>query len=252
MRNVALRLAYDGSDFVGSQWQTQGRTVQGVVESGWRELTGEERRFTFAGRTDARVHAQGQVVNVRTESELSVTVVQRALNALLPPDVAVLDVWEAEADFHARFWARRRWYRYLVDVSDVPVPWLRSFVVHVGGGVDVAAMHAALQVLVGEHDFAAFGSVGSGGETTVRRCFAAGCDWVDVAGRQVLAFDMVANGFLRRMVRTVVGTVLLVGRGRLGVCDVEQILRGCDRRLAGPSAAAHGLILMDVVYGEVE
>ncbi len=250
MRNVALRLAYDGSGFVGSQWQAQGRSVQGVVEEGWQRLTSEQRRFTFAGRTDAGVHAQGQVVNVRTDSALPLATLQRGLNALLPRDVAVGAVWEAEPTFHARFWARRRWYRYLADVGDVPVPWLRSFVAHVGGGLDIAAMHAALQVLVGEHDFASFGSAGSGGATTVRHCFAAGCDWVDMAGRPVLAFDMVASGFLRRMVRTIVGTVLLVGRGRLDIAAIEQILRGCDRRLAGPTAAAHGLILMDVVYGE--
>jgi tRNA pseudouridine38-40 synthase len=250
MRNIAVRLAYDGTSFVGSQWQLHGRSVQGEVEAAWTQLTQESPRFTFAGRTDAGVHAQGQVANVHTNTHHNCAVVQRALNAILPHDIAVLDVWEAPPGFHARKGASQRWYRYLVDTGAVALPMLRLYAVHVPLSLDVERMQQALRVLHGQHDFAAFAKVSHDNRSTVRTCYQAQCHMVEYYQRPLLAIDIVANGFLHHMVRNVVGTLLLVGQGHLSAGAFEQILNERDRRQAGPTAAAHGLTLMAVGYPE--
>ncbi len=248
MRKIALRLAYDGTHFVGSQWQAAGRSVQGVVEQAWTRLTQEQCRIVFAGRTDAGVHAQGQVAHVETDTRHDEATIQRALNALLPSDVVVLVVREVAADFHARYSAAWRTYRYLLDMEPVPLPLLRAYVLHVGQPLDVEAMGAALALLRGEHDFAAFASVQHGAGSTVRHCYCAASRMMVWCDRPLLAVELVASGFLRHMVRTVVGTVLLVGQQRMTVAAFADVLQGCDRRQAGPTAAAHGLVLQAVGY----
>lgn len=253
MRNIAMRLAYDGTHFVGSQWQPTGRSIQGELEAAWAQLTQEERRFTLSGRTDSGVHAQGQVANILTETHHSVATVQRACNALLPDDVAVLEVWDADIGFHARRSAVWRWYRYVIDAAPVPMPLLRHRAVHVRGPLDRAAMHEALLCLPGQHDFAAFTSVQQPG-STVRHCRYARCGTLVCActGRSLVVIDLVANAFLRHMVRAIVGTLLLVGRAQMTPAAFAQVLAGRDRRQAGPTAAAHGLMLMAVGYTEEE
>jgi tRNA pseudouridine38-40 synthase len=249
MRKIALRLAYDGTHFVGSQWQTNGRSVQGELEAAWAQLTQEQQRVVLAGRTDAGVHAQGQVAHVVTATRHAPATIWRALNALLPHDVSVLDVWEVPDPFHARYSARWRKYRYLVDASgQVPLPLLRSYVLHVGYELDSVAVEGALEALTGEHDFAAFASVQGYEGPTVRFCYQAGCKIVTWFDRPLLAIDIVANGFLRHMVRTIVGTMLQVGQHRLRGDAIEQILESRDRRRAGPTAPAHGLMLLAVGY----
>ena len=121
MRNIALRIEYDGTDFVGSQWQNNGRSVQGELEGAWEQLTQDRRRVNMAGRTDAGVHARGQVANVRTETELDLATLKRGLNAILPEDVGVLEAWEVDHDFHARHTAIRRDYRFLIDNGPVGI-----------------------------------------------------------------------------------------------------------------------------------
>lgn len=248
VRSIALRIAYDGTDFVGSQWQNNGRSVQGELEGAWRQFAQEERRFTLAGRTDAGVHAQGQVAHIRSSTRHSLTTIRRGMNAVLPEDVSVLQAWEVGADFHARHSALRRAYRYLIDNNPAPWPLLRHHVVHLEQPLDVAAMHAALQCLQGRHDFAAFASVGAEQRSTVRTCHHAACHVIDYAGRPLIALELVANAFLHHMVRVIVGTVLQVGRGRIAIENMAAVLQSGDRRRAGPTAAAHGLTLMDVVY----
>lgn len=248
MRNIALRLAYDGTDFIGSQWQNMGRSVQGELEGAWSQFAQEQRRFVLAGRTDAGVHAQGQVANVRTETRHSPATVQRGLNALLPSDVAVLEAWEAPLDFHARHSAVRREYRYLIDNNPAPLPLLRNCALHVEQRLDLEALQAALVYLEGQHDFAAFATLGPNQGSTVRRCYRARCGLVEMFGRSLIAIDLAANAFLHHMVRAIVGTVLIVGRGRMTPEGFGQVLAGRDRRRAGPTAAAHGLILTAVLY----
>jgi len=248
MRNVALLLAYDGTDFVGSQFQNQGRSVQGVVEAAWEELAQERRRFTLAGRTDAGVHAQGQVANVRTETRHDLRTIRRALNHILPEDVAVQAVSEVDYDFHARFTATRRDYRYLIDNGSAPLPTLRNVALHVEQPLDAAAMAAALPLLEGSHDFAAFTVNTPDQKSTVRTVHLARLGETELFGRRLLAIDLAANAFLQHMVRVIVGTVLLVGRGRMRPEQLGEVLKRRDRKEAGPTAAAHGLTLTGVSY----
>jgi tRNA pseudouridine38-40 synthase len=248
MRNIALRLAYDGTDFVGSQWQNLGRSVQSELEGAWTQFTQEQRRFILAGRTDAGVHAQGQVANIRTATKHSAAKVRRSLNALLPSDIAVLEAWDAPPDFHARHSAVQREYQYLIDNSLTLLPQLRNYVLHVEQALDVQAMSSALALLQGQHDFAAFASLSASQTSTVRRCYQASCRKIELFGRSLIAVDLVANAFLHHMVRTIVGTVLLVGRRRMTPEAFGAVLQGRDRRQAGPTASAHGLTLMAVRY----
>lgn len=248
MRNLALLLAYDGTDFVGSQWQNQGRSVQGALEEAWAELTQERRRFTLAGRTDAGVHAQGQVANVRGETRHPLETVVRGMNALLPDDVKVLAAREVGPDFHARYSATRRDYRYLIDRGPAPLPTLRHLALHVEGRLDTAAMAEALPLLEGSHDFAAFTAPSADQKSTVRTVYTARLAETEILGRRLIAIDLAANAFLQHMVRVIVGTVLQVGRGRMAAAELRRVLEGRDRKAAGRTAAAHGLTLTSVRY----
>lgn len=247
IRNIALRIEYDGTDFVGSQWQNNGRSVQGELEGAWEQLTQERRRVNLAGRTDAGVHARGQVASVRTETTRDLATIRRGLNAILPEDVAVLEAWEAPYEFHARHSAIRREYRYVLDAGRVASPLLRRFAAAAPRRLDVAAMDQALQLVVGTHDFAALTS-GPPEGSTVRTCYAAGCTQSELLGQPLVLIDVAANAFLRQMVRNLVGTLLLVGEGRWSVEAFGDVLKSCDRRRAGPPAPAHGLYLMVVGY----
>jgi len=247
MRNVALRIEYDGTDFVGSQWQSNGRSVQAELESAWERLTQERRRIILAGRTDAGVHARGQVANIQTETRHDVATIRRGLNALLPRDVAVLEAWDVSLDFHARHSAIRREYRYLIDNRRVASPLLRRYVVHVPQPLNLDDMSEALRSLLGTHDFAAFAGGPQTG-STVRECFTASCTPVELLGFSLIAIDLAASGFLRHMVRNIIGTLLMVGEGKLTPSGFAAILAGRDRRRVGPTAPAHGLYLMAVSY----
>lgn len=247
MRNIALRIEYDGTDFVGSQWQNNGRSVQGELEGAWTQLTQEQRRANLAGRTDAGVHARGQVASIRTETQHDLATVQRGLNAILPEDVAVLDAWEVPHDFHARHSATRREYRYLIDNGRVASPLLRRHAVHVPQRLDVVAMNTALQVLLGTHDFAAFAGGQIEGSST-RTCYAVSCAPAELWGQALIAVDLAANAFLRHMVRNIIGTMLQVGEGKLDPAGFAAVLAGRNRRKAGRTAPAHGLYLMSVSY----
>lgn len=227
------------------------RTVQGELERAWSSLTGETIRWHFAGRTDAGVHARGQVANAHTATQHTLFIIQRALNALLPRDIAIRDAREAPPAFHARFSAWRREYRYLILNEPWPAPLLRTRALHAPETLDVGAMAQAMHVLEGEHDFAAFGV--SGGVSTVRRCYVATCTALEQDGRRLLAVDVAASGFLRHMMRAIVGTLLLVGRGRLQPDDMRCILASRDRAAAGPNVPPHGLYLEAVRYsGELK
>jgi tRNA pseudouridine38-40 synthase len=245
VRNLALRIEYDGTDFVGSQWQNNGRTVQGALESAWESLTQEQRRVNLAGRTDAGVHARGQVANMRTETVRDDATILRGLNAILPEDVRVRDVWEVPLDFHARHTAIRREYRYLIDNGRTPSALLRHYTAHVGRELDAENMHVAAQQLVGRHDFVAF-SDGPQEGSTVRVVFETRCTRAEWWGQPIVIFEIAANAFLRHMVRKIVGTLLSVGEGRLGAESLSETLQGAGRRPI--LAPAHGLYLMNVVY----
>jgi len=237
-------VAYEGTAYAGFQIQPNAPTVQGQLERVLAVICGEPVRVTGAGRTDAGVHATGQVIDLRTTSGLGTGELERGVNALLPEDIAVSELEAAEDSFHARFSATGRTYEYRIRNAAVRDPlWTRREHWH-PGELDVAAMRAAAAQLVGRHDFAAF-AAGESGERTVKRA-----EWISEGN--VLRFEIEADAFLRGMVRGIVGTLLWAGRGKLTVERFAEVMRARERGLAGPSAPAKGLCLVAVRYGEGE
>ncbi|MBN1541261.1 tRNA pseudouridine(38-40) synthase TruA [candidate division KSB1 bacterium] len=242
-RNVRLTLEYDGTDFFGWQLQPNLRTVQGQVEQALVRLTTEPIRVVTAGRTDAGVHAKGQVVNFFTTSRLAISVFVRGLNALLPPDVRVLSAAEVDASFNARFSARQRSYSYCISTRPLAIG--RAYAWTVTVALDKNAMNEAVKALLGELDFRAFCQ--SGADVDHYRCFVAAAGWMQ-NGADRLVFTIRANRFLHNMVRIVVGTCVEIGRGRWAAADMARIVASRDRRRAGPTAPACGLFLESIDY----
>jgi tRNA pseudouridine38-40 synthase len=238
-------VAYDGTDYSGFQRQVNAPTVQEALEAALAQITRETVTVLAAGRTDAGVHATGQVVAFDAAWRHGMGDLWRALNAVLPADIAFLQIEEAAPDFHPRYDARSRRYRYAIYNAPVRCPLTRRYSLHVTASLDVAAMEKAAQLLVGEHDFAAFGRPPKPGGATVRRVLAAG--W-SRDGAEQLYFVIEANAFIYRMVRSIVGTLLQVGRAGLKVEEFAAVLASRDRAQAGPTAPPHGLCLAEVKY----
>jgi tRNA pseudouridine38-40 synthase len=241
---LALLLAYDGGAYHGWQVQAAARTVQGVVAEALRPLVGEAVRPTGASRTDAGVHALGQVATFSVARPLSPRVVQAALNATLPPDVRVLAARAAPEGLDARRSARLKRYGYLIDRSPGLSPLRRGYVWHLPHPLDVEAMRAALRSLRGAHDFSAFQAAAGRGRSP--RCTVHAVRAVE-RGRLV-AICVSADAFLHHMVRNIVGSVVEVGLGRRPAEWVGEVLAARDRRRAGPTAPAPGLYLLRVLY----
>jgi len=236
-------VAYDGTDYAGFQVQPNAPTVQGELERALSGVCDEAVRVTGAGRTDAGVHASGQVIDFRTASALDGLSIGRGVNALLPQDIAVSALEPAAEDFHARFSATGRTYEYRIRYGRERDPLERRRELHVGGALDVAAMREATERLVGRKDFSSF-AAGPGGVRSVRSA-----KWCEPdAGR--LRFEIAADAFLRGMVRAIVGTLLWVGRGKIDAATFEKVVAAKDRAMAGPSAPANGLCLIAVEYGQ--
>ena len=240
---VRATVAYDGTDFAGFQWQSQGRTVQGVLEAALARIGQAGVRVVGSGRTDAGVHARGQVVAFRLEWRHSLVSLQRALNAVLPDDVAVLNIGQAKPGWHPRFSAQVRHYCYTVLNQSLRSPLDRRYAHQVALPLDLAALQTATACLIGEHDFASFGRP-TQGESTVRAIFSA--EWS--ADGPWFTFDVAGNAFLRGMVRSLVGSLLQAGTGTWPVEHVKTVLESRDRALAAPPAPACGLCLMAVEY----
>jgi tRNA pseudouridine38-40 synthase len=242
MKNYKLVLGYDGTDFRGWQRQPEDRTVQGVLEEAVFKVTRKRIVVHGAGRTDAGVHALGQVAGFRGAFKLTDAVLLRALNAVLPEDVRIFSLEQAPADFHARRSARSKLYRYRIVVAPQPSPLDRRYVLHWPYPLRVGAMREAARLFVRTADFSAFSSnrdrspVRTVTRSELRR-----------SGDEIV-YTIESRGFLRYMVRTIVGTLLEVGRGRIRPGDIEGIFRGKDRSLAGATAAAKGLTLVRVDY----
>lgn len=246
MPRFRLTLEYDGSGFAGWQVQSGGqRTVQGALEDALFEVTGQHVRVAGAGRTDAGVHAEAQVASVELETDLDPATLLRALNARLPRDLAVVAAQAAATEFHARFSASGKLYRYQVWNGETRSPLREARWHAVRGELGVAAMRAAARRFEGEHDFAALQAAGSGVKDTVRelRRLEIHCP---EPGEMV--FDVEGSGFLRHMVRSVVGTLLEVGLGRRTPESIPALLASRDRARAGPTAPAAALTLVRVFY----
>jgi tRNA pseudouridine38-40 synthase len=235
-------VAYDGTAYAGFQVQPNAPTVQGELERALTGVCDEAVRVTGAGRTDAGVHASGQVIDFRTASALDGLTIGRGVNALLPEDIAVSAVEPAAEDFHARFSATGRTYEYRIRHATERDPLERRREVQIRGPLDVAAMRDASALLVGRRDFSSF-AAGPGGVRSVRRA-----EWCEQGAQ--LRFEITADAFLRGMVRAIVGTLLWVGHGKIDVAAFEKIIAASDRAMAGPSAPPNGLCLVAVEYGE--
>jgi tRNA pseudouridine38-40 synthase len=245
VRNLRLTLEYDGTDFHGWQRQPELRTVQGTLEHAAGILVRHPVQAWGCARTDAGVHARGYVSNFHTENDFSRERLTSGLNALLPDDVAVTAVEDAAEDFHARFSARSR--RYTYRITTVPTAVWRRFSYHLHHELDAGRMHAAARHLVGEHDFSSFTAQANEANPV---CVLRSLDVVEAPGGDAGRFDITveSNRFLFHMVRVIAGTLMETGRGRIEPEQMAEILRKKDRRAAGPTAAAHGLMLVGVHY----
>lgn len=243
-RNVKLVVEYDGTSYEGWQSQASGNTIQDALGRAILALTGEKSTVYGAGRTDAGVHAMGQVANFRTRTTVPTERLPLALNAHLPDDISVVSAVEVPAEFHAQFSAKGKTYRYVVACRPSRPALDRNRVYWWRSAIDVEGMIEASRCLVGEHDFRAFGTETAGKENTVRRI-----DRLDIDFRPpYIEFSVRGNGFLYNMVRSLVGTLLLVGKGDVQPAAMMDILESRDRRRAGPVAPAKGLTLVEVHY----
>ena len=248
MRTLKLTVAYDGTNYVGFQRQANGVSIQQWLEEALAPLAGDPggRGPTVAGasRTDAGVHALGQVASVNVMFDTAASAVHRALNVRLPPDIRVIGVVDAAPGFHARFHSKGKIYRYRVATMPVMSPFDRWFAWHAPGAKDVEAMRAAAAAFVGKHDFASFQGRGGTVRHTVRTIHR--IDIREAAGE--IVFEIEGDGFLRHMVRTLVGTLVEVGTGQRPVASMDEVLAARDRRAAGPTTPACGLTLISVRF----
>jgi tRNA pseudouridine38-40 synthase len=242
--NIKIVLEYDGSGFVGWQQQAHGRTVEAELKRALKAVTGEDIKVYAAGRTDAGAHAEGQVVSFQTDGRISPHRLVAALNARLPADVAVLSAEEVPDEFHARYSARWRRYRYrYLDRPSRPA-LERGRCWHVRGVLDVDAMSAAAKALTGKHDWTSYCSASEPSDARVREMRSARV----VRYGDVVELELVAEGFLRGLARSIAGALAEVGRGRRPPEWVGEVLEARDRRKAARTAPAGGLTLMEVIY----
>lgn len=245
MRNIRLLLQYEGTRYQGWQRQTSSdNTIQGKMETLLSKMCQEPIEISASGRTDAGVHAMGQVANFHTNSEMSTEEMLAYCNKYLPEDIAVVEVSEAAPRFHSRLNACGKCYCYRVINSDIPNVFWRRFAQEVPEKLDEDVMRRAAELLLGEHDFKSFTSAKKGKKSTVRRI-----DEISIVREgNLLSFTFVGNGFLHHMIRILMGTLLEVGMGKRTPESMTDILEACNRETAGPLVPAKGLTLMKVYY----
>jgi tRNA pseudouridine38-40 synthase len=246
MRRFKVTVEYDGTDFAGFQYQAGQRSVQAELERALETLTGQTTRVHGAGRTDAGVHALGQVISFETETRIPIEKLPCALNSALPTDVRAVAAAEAEARFHARFSALSRAYVYVILHRALPSALFGRYTCHYPHPLDLEAMQTGARLLVGTQDFAAWANESREVNSTVREVYRCA---VRRRGPFVLVY-VEANAFLRGMVRSIAGTLLQVGSGKRAPDEMAEITRSLQRSQAGPSAPAKGLCLVKVRYAE--
>lgn len=248
--NYKLLIQYDGTDFHGWQVQDNDRTIQGELERVIGTLEDAEVKVVGSGRTDAGVHAEGQVANVILRREFTPERLRFAVNGNLWRDIRVMCVEKAADEFHARFSARRKTYIYRIVNAPVMSPFWRRYAIHETRPLDIGKMTAASRLLLGEHDWTAYSSARSDGESKVRTVLDCSFEslWDSRANASLIEFRITANGFLRYMVRSIMGTLLEVGRGEKDSDTIQTAIVNGDRSLAGQTAPANGLSLLRVDY----
>ncbi len=251
MRNIKITIAFDGTDFSGWQRQSNAVTIQGEIEKALSRICDAPTTLHGAGRTDAGVHALAMVANFETKSTINLHQLQKALNSILSFAIRINEIVEVPAEFHSRFSPSSKTYLYNIDTSAIQSPINRLYHVHIPQKLSISNMEKSLQLIVGTHDFASFEASGSRdksittGRGSVRTIHIAK---LNKTGKGSYQFEFSGDGFLRHMVRNIVGTVLDVGKGRTTAEEFEEILSAKDRSAAGMTAPAHGLFLKQVYY----
>jgi len=244
-KNIKLIIAYDGTGYFGWQRQPDKSTIQGTIEEKIETMVGKPVSLIASGRTDTGVHALHQVANFRVFSTLTPSVFLKGLNSLLPDGIIIKEAEYVSLDFHARYDAKSKVYEYRIYKEKLPSPFLRYYAWHISRLLDLHAMEECLEVVKGIHDFSSFYSAGDGKINPVRNMIQAG---IHIQDNNLLSFHFEANGFLRHMVRNIMGTIVQVGQGEINTAHFIEILASKDRQKAGVMAPPGGLYLKDVRY----
>lgn len=253
-RNIKLLISYDGTDYSGWQRQRHDRTIQGEIENCLALMTREKVSLHGAGRTDAGVHAEGMVAHFETRSTISCYAFLRGLNSMLHGAIRIIDAVQVDLDFHARFSATGKCYQYTVYTGEILPPHLRLYNVHITDKLHLPAIRDCLKIIEGTHDFSSFENSGSRDKSNCSGRGAVRTIYHTKLAEDLplqLHFQFTGDGFLRNMVRNLMGTLLEVGRGKLSVEDFSEILRAKNRTMAGATAPAHGLFLKEVLYQQL-
>lgn len=244
MRSIKIIISYDGTHYAGWQFQKNAKTIQQVLESALKKITGRAVKLKGAGRTDSGVHARHQVADFRTNSNIPLKKIKAALNSILPEDILINSIEEADQKFDSQRCARLKHYRYTITTAHFVDPFIRHFVARFSYPLNINSMRRAAEDLAGRHDFKAFQAAGSKEKNTVRTIKKIKIE----KNGDLIYIDVWADGFLYNMARTISGTLLEIGRGKLPETRMTEILKKKDRALAGPTAPAKGLCLMSVEY----
>ena len=244
MRTIKLTIAYDGTDYRGWQVQSSGRTIQEEIEKALEKTFRRKCRVHGAGRTDAGVHAKGQVAHVKLPTSIPIDKVPLALNPSLPEGIVIIGAEEAREDFHSRFDSKRKHYRYTIFNSKIDDPFRSRYSWRVPYKLDIPLMKKEAAFLVGRHDYRSFQASDKRESSSVRKIF-----YLKIRKKkEEITMDIEGNGFLYNMVRNIVGTLIDIGRGYLPPGSMKKILKVRSRKLAGPTAPAKGLSLIEVKY----
>ena len=244
MRNIKLTIEYDGKDFKGWQKQPNKLNIQGEIEKAIENITGEKVELIASGRTDAGVHAMGQVANFKTNSNMPIEKIPIAINSQVKNSIRIQNAEEVDENFHSRFNCKKKTYRYIIDNSKYGSAIYRNISYHMPIKLNVEEMKKAIKYFEGEHDFKAFKSSGTSSKSSVRTIYKADI----ITEGDNIAINLIGNGFLYNMVRIIAGTLVDVGLGKIKADDIPAIIESKDRTRAGKTLPPHGLMLLNVVY----
>ena len=246
MRNIKLTIEYDGKDFNGWQKQPNKLNIQGEIERAIESITGEKVELIASGRTDAGVHAMGQVANFKTSSNISIEKIPIAINSQVKNSIRIQNAEEVDEKFHSRYNCKKKTYRYVIDNSKYGSAIYRNISYHIPMKLNVDEMKKAIKYFEGEHDFKAFKSSGTSSKSSVRTIYNAN---IVIEGTSI-GIDLTGNGFLYNMVRIIVGTLVDVGLGKIKADDIPEIIESKDRTKAGKTLPPQGLMLLSVEYAK--